>query len=98
MRMNLKGISELISATAIGTAFGFYVNVCNHRTFYIVRQTFWDDSQFLRQGHADAPPVIRVIAIWILLALIIFAIYEALVFAVSQVLLGLTGKSDTRLR
>ena len=98
-RINIRGISEFISAIAIGTAFGIYVNECNHNSLHIGQETY----QIYRTQNpgnccTHPPSAILTICLWVLVALVVFTVYEALAYSISQVFYAFMGKRGTEQR
>ena len=85
--MKIKIISELFSAAVLGALFGLWSNGLHQKWHRLGREAYLaHQSQNYDKVFANPASSMHLILIWVVIALIVFAIYKGIAFVVAKAL------------
>jgi hypothetical protein len=94
--MKIKGISELISALAIGAICVLFSNGMHQKWHRLGREAFLaHQSQNFDKLYANPASLMHLVLIWVVIVLPIFVLYKGIAFVVAKVLSSMTDKDET---
>ena len=94
--MKVKIISELISAATIGASLGLFINGSHKKWQRLGREAFLaHESQNFYKIYANPAPAVHLALVWLLVALIFYAIYKCIAVVANKILSAVTGKNAT---
>jgi hypothetical protein len=92
--MKVTTISRLLAAGTIGIFYGAYCEECTRKWHSAGLQAYLaSETRSFEMSYANPSPAVWDFFLWLVVALILFALYEGLAAAISQVISSITGKA-----